>query len=191
MDISIDNFYDEFISDDANFGLPEFYKNVQMFRDVSHQCWKKNQKIINLVVPVVGVPFISSTRATVTVNLQKKLENKIVLDIDTKTIDAPYSDTFSSKEAQIVVGDKNRCLFLQVFKIDFVKSTMFRSKITGRAEQGMVEAAEKWHQRAKRDGHFEAKSSKMKKRSSIITKSEVIKVQEFESPNDVSLNIIY
>ena len=132
--------------------------------------------VINYVMPLVGVPFINKTRAVVTVNIQKKTENKILLDIDTKTIDAPYSDTFSCKECQIVIGDQNRCILLQVYKIDFVKSTMFRSKITGRAEQGMVETAKKWHEIAERDGHFmnKTKSPMMKRRTSILNKSEVI-----------------
>jgi hypothetical protein len=40
LDLSIEAFYEEFVSDEAKFGLPVFYKTVQMFTDVSHQ-WKK------------------------------------------------------------------------------------------------------------------------------------------------------
>jgi hypothetical protein len=68
LDISIEQYYDEFVSDDAKFGLPVFYKNVQMFTDVTHQ-WKKKQLSITYVMALVGVPFINKTRATVTVNI--------------------------------------------------------------------------------------------------------------------------
>ena len=91
------------------------------------------------------------------------------MEIDTKTIDAPYSDTFSCKECQFILGDQNRIIFHQVFKIDFVKSTMFRSKITVRAEQGMIEATEKWHQRAEKDGFLNSKGIKMKKNKSSVS----------------------
>jgi hypothetical protein len=30
------------VAEDASYGLPYFYENVQMFTEVSHQPWKKN-----------------------------------------------------------------------------------------------------------------------------------------------------
>ena len=53
---------------------------------------------VNYVIPLVGVPFINQSRAVATLNIHQRLSNKIVMEIDTKTIDAPYSDTFSCKE---------------------------------------------------------------------------------------------
>ena len=69
LDLSIDQFFDDFIADEAKFGLPFFNEHVQMYNDVSTQGWKKNVMIINQEIPVVGVPFINKTRATLTLTL--------------------------------------------------------------------------------------------------------------------------
>lgn len=105
LDISIDQFNDQFIADGGCYNLPKFYENVQMYTEVTSQPWKKNQRVVNYVIPLVGVPFINQSRAVATLNIHQRQSNKIVMEIDTKTLDAPYSDTFSCKECQIILGD--------------------------------------------------------------------------------------
>ena len=48
-------------------------------------------------------------------------------------------------------------MFCQFLKIDFVKSTMFKKKIKARAEEGIKDSAEKWHEYARNHGHFNKK----------------------------------
>lgn len=67
--------------------------------------------------------------------------------MDTTTIDAPYSDTFSCKMAWIVVSaneNEQRSIIKVLHKVNFVKSTMFKSKIKARASEGMIETASFW-----------------------------------------------
>ena len=39
-------------------------------------------------------------------------------------------------------------------KIDFTKSCMFKFKIIPRAEDGMIETNDIWHDHARKNGHF-------------------------------------
>ena len=60
--------------------------------------------------------------------------------MDSKTVEAPYSDTFYGKECWIVVSESetsNKCIFLKFMKIVFVKHTFFESKIRKEAEKGI------------------------------------------------------
>jgi hypothetical protein len=62
-------------------------------------------------------------------NLVEKSETEIVIEIDTKTIEAPYSDTFSCNETWIVIsnpGLKGQCLFSRLMRVHFVSDTIFR-----------------------------------------------------------------
>lgn len=62
--------------------------------------------IIHCSVPVTGVPFINSTRAVKTLTLVKHTSEELMVEIDIKTLDAPYCDSFSLKEVWIVVSAK-------------------------------------------------------------------------------------
>jgi len=46
------------------------------------------------------------------------------------------------------------CLFQRFMKVDFVKYTMFRSKITTQAELGMLEASKVWFNQAYERGYL-------------------------------------
>ena len=41
----------------------------------------------------------------------EKTPNKFLLEIDCLALDAPYGDYFVIKDAWVVVGDENSCLF--------------------------------------------------------------------------------
>jgi len=77
----------------------------------------------------------------------KKNDTTIIIDIDSKTIHAPYSDTFSCRESFIVIsaGKGSKQIILQrMMQIAFVKWTMLKSKITVAAEKGIIENSELW-----------------------------------------------
>ena len=59
---------------------------------------------ITCSVPVTGVPFITATRSTKTIKMIKRSETVIVMEIESKTLDAPYSDTFTCKETWIILS---------------------------------------------------------------------------------------
>jgi len=117
--------------------------------------------IINSIVPLVGVPFISQTRVTKTCNIVHRSETKLVVDVDVKTHDAPYGDTFTCKEAWIVMaksGNEPRSILQTKSRIAFVKSTMWKSKIEARATEGLKETHALWAKHVKSKGHLEKKA---------------------------------
>jgi len=106
---------------------------------------------MSMVIPVTGVPFIKQTRANKTINISKREDTKIVLDVVSQTIDAPYSDCFLCKESWLLLTDSpnsHRCIVQKYVKVHFVKSTMFKNKILARAEEGLRDAAKAWLQNA-------------------------------------------
>ena len=103
-DLSVSEFYDEFFCTKAKFSMVDLSEQMKHTLVEVSQPWKKNVMIITCSVPVAGVPFISSTRAIKTVSLIKKTETELVIEIDVKTLDAPYSDTFSCKEIWIILS---------------------------------------------------------------------------------------
>lgn len=113
---------------------------------------------IKSVIPVKGVPFCNKARVIKTIEILQRNTQCIIIDIDSKTFDAPYSDTFTIKECWIVVevegAREETCLFQRLMKIDFVKYTMFRSKITTQAEYSMIELSKDWFTLAKEGEHL-------------------------------------
>jgi len=60
--------------------------------------------IIDCTVPVVGVPFIKETRCIKTSTIIARSDTELVVEVDIKTLDAPYSETFTCKEMWIIVS---------------------------------------------------------------------------------------
>lgn len=133
VDLSVDEFFNEFFAADAPFGQIELGEQVKHKDFKVHQPWKKNSMVLHCNVPVQGVPFINQTRAVKTIDLRVRTPTQMVIEIDTKTLDAPYCDCFSCKEVWIVMSareDEQRSILVKKQAIVFVKSTMFKSKIT-------------------------------------------------------------
>jgi hypothetical protein len=65
---------------------------------------KRNTLVFKCIVPVVGVPFCTQTRIVKTCEIMQISPELIVIEVDTKTIDAPYSDSFSCKESFVSVN---------------------------------------------------------------------------------------
>lgn len=98
--------------------------------------------VLTEVVPVVGVPFINSTRSVKTLKIVERTSSQLVVEMSIKSLDAPYCDTFLCEEVWIVTGSSSkpqqeRCVLQQMIRINFVKYTMFKSKINARALEGM------------------------------------------------------
>ena len=87
----------------------------------------------------------------------KKNETAVIVDVDSKTIHAPYSDTFSCRESYIVMCSEKgakQIVYQRMMQVAFVKYTMFKSKITVAAEKGIAETSELWLAQAREGGHM-------------------------------------
>ena len=149
LDMTVDEFYDKFLADKARYTIHQL-ATANGFTPKKLHPWKSNKtQLFECVIPVKGVPFCSETRCNKTLNLLHRDASSLVLRIDSKTIDAPYSDTFLCRELWLVQGSsenprQQRCNLSVMTQVDFVKSTMFRGQITPRAMQGIKEVVENW-----------------------------------------------
>ena len=134
--MSVSQFYEEFIATGAPFPLTRV-EEITKCKDVKvNKPWKKNTCEITMNVPLHGVPFINSTRSIKTYKILKRTETMFVMDLDNQALDAPYADTFTCKEIWIVLNANStdtRSIVLKRQKINFTKSTIFKSKIQERA----------------------------------------------------------
>ena len=83
----------------------------------------------------------------------QKDEDVLIIEKQSNTLDAPYSDTFSCFECWILISKRTQpesCLFLKLMRVNFVKYTMFRGKIESQSEAGMIEDAKIWWEIANR-----------------------------------------
>ena len=55
-------------------------------------------------MPLVGIPFVYETDNTKIYELVERTDNKVIIELDAKTKEAPYSDTFSCKELWIIIS---------------------------------------------------------------------------------------
>lgn len=153
LDIGIDNYFKNIWSNKATFPLKHFGQS-KGWTEFKIEKWKHNASntrstmVIRCTIPVVGVPFCNSTGCVKTIEIVERNPNCIVIEIDSKTTDAPYSDCFSIRETWIVVEVENAseetCIFQRLMKVDFVKYTMFKGKITERAEAELLALSIEW-----------------------------------------------
>jgi len=54
--------------------------------------------------PVTNVPFCTKTTSNKVIRLLKRSPNSVIIDVDSKTVEAPYSDTFSVKELWVFLS---------------------------------------------------------------------------------------
>ena len=119
---------------------------------------------IKSVCPVKGVPFCDETTCNKTFKVVENTPCKFIVDVDSTTVEAPYSDTFYIQEAWIVLSTESLCdkksIFVRIAYINFVKYTMFKGVVTDKATSGIIEAARLWHSTVDQLGHLETKGEK-------------------------------
>lgn len=105
---------------------------------------------MNCIIPLVGVPFINQTRCTKTISLIERSGSRIVVEIDCKTYDAPYCDTFLCKECWVITGSEieslERSILTQYIKVEMLKYTIFKSKIIYKGEEGVALTLKAWNE---------------------------------------------
>ena len=113
------------------------------------------------VCPLNGVPFCSETTCNKTITVVENTPCKLILDVESTTVEAPYSDTFSVREAWIVLSTESLCektsIFIRLAYLNFVKYTMFKGTITEKAVSGIKDAAKLWHATVDKLGHLQTK----------------------------------
>ena len=108
------------------------------YYNISETKWKNNQKTFKLTVPIKNVPICNKTDAIINLKLVENSDNKLIIEADLQTIDAPYSETFSNKDTLIVLADgAEKCVFYHVAQVKFYKATIFKGQIKEKALEGM------------------------------------------------------
>ena len=84
--------------------------------------------------PVHNVPWCTETGCFKSVKLIERRADRLVIEIESITDDAPFSDCFKCKECWIVLGpeqnaDHKQCIFVRMMTIEFHKSTMLKGTI--------------------------------------------------------------
>ena len=165
LQIGPEEFYQNFWSDDCVFPLHTFYQKYEEHKAVVKTGWKKNggqtSMHIKSVCPVKGVPFCDETTCNKTIKVVENSPCKLVLEMDSKTVEAPYSDTFYVQEAWLVLSTEALCekksIFIRLAFINFVKYTLFKGTITDKAVPGIKDAAKLWHATVDKLGHLKTK----------------------------------
>jgi hypothetical protein len=107
--MTVNDFYRNFLSDRADYGFDVFSRLMER-REVEMELWHPNEqgvpfRLLKSVIPVKGVPFLSSTRHRKTFKLIYKDETRIVVEMENRSLDIPYADVFYIHEKWHVISD--------------------------------------------------------------------------------------
>ena len=157
--MSVQQFDDEFLAENAKFPFEKHCEIIE-YRDIIRTN-EGNKSTIKCIIPIKGVPFCTQTRAVRKVEL-KRSDTKIIMDMQTQTIDAPFSDCFCVRETWIILSSSktmSKCMFYQTYKIDFMKYTMFKKAIMSKSDKCFQDETEIFHEYAQKNGHFGRKQN--------------------------------
>ena len=93
-----------------------------------------------MMIPIVGVPFCNKSRLNRTVRIDRSNKHKIIVDMQTRTLDVPYGDHFYQSERWVVCTaipterDSIKVILQASNTLVFLKSTIFKNKIFTRSE---------------------------------------------------------
>eukprot|EP00347_Sterkiella_histriomuscorum_P000186 403376851 len=179
--------FNQFFADSAPFGMNEFFqqlnrKNIEIDKEwsLNHSYpqlakpksiisqnftnqSKIKSKLVKLTIPVKGVPFLSESRHEKYMKIVNQNDNCIIVDMENRTLDVPYSDAFIVHERWVLFSthkDVQQTLLRVMMSLEFVKSSLFKVKITNKSEEGMKENTIQWLQYAKEGGHFNKQTIK-------------------------------
>lgn len=105
--MTIAQFYESFLGDNATFGLDEFGRRMKR-TDIKLSKWSKGSdgllnRVLTCIVPVKTVIFNSTTRNERKMTLIMD-DNRIQFDSIIRNLDLPYSDSFQTREKWVVLS---------------------------------------------------------------------------------------
>lgn len=159
LDISQRQYFDTFWGPNGSYGVKE-HGAVQGYKNMVLSPWKQGKMTLEAVVPVKGVPFCDETRCFKTFTIKQKNEKQTVIEMEAHTPDVPYGQTFCVRESWLTAQSPDKpdqILFSRLMKIEFVKYTIFQSKINKAGYAGIKENAAVWLEQAKERDCFTAR----------------------------------
>ena len=102
LNVSLDTLFDRLWAPSAPYSHQFMTKKLGM-SNISSKGWTKDNLIVNYTAPVVGIPFCSSTNITQSLKIIEKSKNRLIIESESITHDAPYCDTFTCQEVWIVL----------------------------------------------------------------------------------------
>lgn len=154
--LSANEFFDKFLSDNAEFSIDKFYIEEMGHVNVNRTEWKELEpgsstqiRDINFMMKVKDVPFISQTRVHKAQKLKKEALEKggeqFILSGSSSSLDVPYSSYFSIEDTwEIIPYTQDKCVVRTSICVNFTKSTMFRSKIEKKTKEEFKKEIDKW-----------------------------------------------
>eukprot|EP00347_Sterkiella_histriomuscorum_P016954 403351216 len=172
MPLTINQFYERFFADQAPFGFDVFSAKMDR-KDIQLELWNnssastldgkpcldnKPQRWLRSILAVKGVPFLSQTRHQKHFKIDHNDQQSLVIEMQNKSLDIPYADCFYIEEKWWIISEKpnaNKCVLRVAINIVFVKSTLFKSRITSKTQEGMKENIENWCKLAQEGGYLD------------------------------------
>eukprot|EP00347_Sterkiella_histriomuscorum_P008395 403345259 len=200
--LSLTQAFNQFFADSAPFGMNEFFsklnrKNIDIDKEWSlnhsypqlakpKSSFSQNyanqskikSKLVKLTIPVKGVPFLSESRHEKYMKIVNQNDNCIIIDMENRTLDVPYSDAFIVHERWVLFSthkDVQKTLLRVMMSLEFVKSSLFKAKITNKSEEGMKENTTQWLQYAKEGGHFNKQTIKIDPKIQAVQEKKLLK----------------
>ena len=104
LNIGVDEYYDNFWAEHAPFAYDK-YSHAKGEWDIKMTKWGKNNKMkVYSMVPIEGVPFYTETTCDKTIALVERTPNKIIVEMDSITREAPYGETLTCQEVWVAIS---------------------------------------------------------------------------------------
>ncbi|DAZ93214.1 TPA: hypothetical protein N0F65_001566 [Lagenidium giganteum] len=190
FNVSVDKFLDSFILDGAPFGLDEFNRRIGS-TELECDPWTQSTdgeesvgttRSLSFRVPIEAPIGPKSSMVNALQFLMPGDHGMHIIETSTRLVDIPYGDYFSVEDRWTVVpnrGNPNSCTLLIEMKLEFSKSTFWKSKIEQRAKADNKDKFLKWIAMAKE--HLESAvvpTEAQQQRSPAATHKKDLKKQD-------------
>ena len=127
LDMSVDEFFDEFFSDQAAFGFDKMLTVMTKCWDLQLSPWKNNNtRQWKMMGPIKGIPMMTQMPLIKTFTIVHRSESKMVIESDNNTPEAPYGRCFSNKECWVIIGSQKDPTH-QFLNLTLLEDTVFTS----------------------------------------------------------------
>lgn len=108
--VSCETFYKRILADQPEYKFADYFSKDKKGWDITTEEWKLDKKLgyetrmIKLMIPVTGVPFVSSSRCEKFFEMKEKSKEVIEMNITNKSLDVPYGNSFSNVERWTIIS---------------------------------------------------------------------------------------